>query len=148
MIFFDGTYRLQRDIDTPPTSIGRWAYAWRVRIIDLTISRSQVAHLRPFIVFITQAGEGIFKASCAESIGKKVCRDFDLDLNETLWLELLPGSSEHIHVARFIPKGHYGPEAFYTIEWRPIRPNELETLKDFIPETENYSIPKPEISET
>ncbi len=93
-------------------------------------------HLRPNVVVATQTGEGIFKTTCAESLGKRICRDFDLKIDEILWIEHYPDEPA-LYVATFKPKSYFGTEIFYAVDWRPIRPNELEAIKPFIPETEN-----------
>ena len=136
MILFDGTYRLQRQENSPPKPIGRWACSWRLRIIDFSFNQPDVQHLRPNVVVATQTGEGIFKTTCAESLGKRICRDFDLKIDEILWIEHYPDEPA-LYVATFKPKSYFGTEIFYAIDWRPIRPNELEAIKPFIPETEN-----------
>ena len=136
MIFYDGTYRLQQAKNFKTTPIRQWAYAWRVRIINLSISRPQVAHLRPYMVFATQSDGGVFKSNCAESLGKMICRDFDLNVRETLWIEQFNQDHGRILVATFTPRGHFGSHLYYAIAWRPIRPNELKALKAFIPESE------------
>ena len=69
MIYFDGIYRLRRN-HTGLRSDPTWACAWRVRIIDLRLGHPQVTHLKPYIVFITPSDEGVFRASCAEHIGR------------------------------------------------------------------------------
>ena len=139
MIFFDGTYRLRHPGRRSDLSDTGTALAWRVRIINLSISHPEVAHLRPFIVFTAPTGDGIFKASCAESLGKSICRDFELNLRKTLWVECLPDAAGRLKVARFIPRA-VGPETSYWITWRPIRSNERETLLAFLPQNECYGI--------
>jgi len=134
MIFFDGTYRLQRRDDAPSTSMGRWACAWRLRLIDLSMSRPEVKHIKPIIVVATQTGEGLFKTTCAESMGRRICRDFTLDIDAILWIEHFPDNPDRMYVASFRPKSYLGHATFYDIDWRPIRPNELEAIKPFIPE--------------
>ena len=141
MIFYDGTYRLQPHGGTGKLSIRKGPYAWRVRIINLSISNPEIAHLRPYIVFATPSGDGIFKTNCAESLGKKICRDFNLDVSGILWVEKLQENIGNLLVAVFTPKEHFGPDVFYTVHWRPIRPNEYETLKAFIPESETNRDP-------
>ena len=136
MILFDGTYRLQRQEDAPPKPIGKWACSWRLRIIDFSMNQPGVQHLRPYVVVATKTGEGIFKTTCAESLGKRICRDFDLKIEEILWIEHFPDEPA-LYVAIFKPKSYFGTEIFYNIDWRPIRSNELEAIKPFIPETEN-----------
>ncbi len=139
MIFFDGIYRLRYgERKRRAASSADGGGAWRVRIINLSLGCPQVAHLRPFIVFASPTGEGIFKASCAESLGRSICRDFDLNPQETLWVECLPGSSGRLHVAVFIPRPSAGPDVIYRVTWRTIRPNEGKTLQKFLPENECY----------
>jgi len=136
VIFYDGTYRLQQAENLKTAPIRQWAYAWRVRIINLAISRPQVAHLKPYMVFAIQSGGGVFKSNCAESLGKRICRDFDLNVRETLWIERFNQDHGRILVATFSPKGPLGPHPHYAIAWRPVRPNEIEALKVFIPASE------------
>lgn len=136
MIFFDGIYRLQAESDDRAGPRAEWSYAWRIRIIDLSVSRPGIRHLKPFVVFVDPAGDGIFRTNCAESLGKKVCRDFRLDVAETLWFEYLSGPPAGIYRAGFLPKFSYGPENYYNICWRPIRPNERAFIRTFIPEVE------------
>lgn len=138
MIVYDGTYRLRGD--AKEKRIGNWAYSWRLRIINLSMSQPDVLHLRPIIVVAAQTGEGIFKANCAESIGKRICRDFDLNIREILWIEQFHNKPESMHVASFDPKLSFGHETFYSISWRHITPNELETISPYIPEAGNVKI--------
>jgi len=144
MIFFDGTYRLLAGIDGTAKSRQKSAYAWRVRIINLSLSQPGIRHLRPFIVFTSPEGNGIFKTNCAESLGKRICRDFNLNIPETLWLELFPDTPEKIYAAVFAPTSSYGPETFYNISWRPLRPNELAVIHPFISEIADLRLSDPE----
>ncbi len=138
MILFDGTYRLQRQGDAAFQPIGKWAYSWRLRIIDFSLSEPDVKYLRPYVIVATQTGEGIFKTTCAESMGKRICRDFDLKIDEILWAEHYPDEPA-LYIASFTPKSYFGTEIFYNVDWRPVRQNELEAIKYFIPETENIT---------
>jgi hypothetical protein len=141
VIFYDGIYRLQPYGGTGKLPIRKWPYAWRVRIINRSISNPEITHLRPYIVFATPSGDGIFKTNCAESLGKKICRDFNLDVSGILWVEKLQENNENLLVAVFTPKEHFGTDVFYTVNWRPIRPNEYEILKAFIAESETIRNP-------
>lgn len=117
------------------------AYAWRVRIIDLSLGRPDIRHLRPFIVFTNPDGNGIFKTTCAESLGKKIFRDFNLNMAETLWVEFIPETAEKIYAAVFTPKFTFGTDSYYHIDWRPLRPNELDAIKPFISEVADLKAP-------
>ena len=134
MIFFDGTYRLQAENRHSLKPRQESAYAWRVRIINLSLGQPDIRHLRPFIVFISPDGNGLFKTSCAESLGKRIFRDFSLTTAQTLWLELFPDTLEKIYAAVFTPRFSYGPEIYYDIGWRSLQPNELAAIKPFIAE--------------
>jgi hypothetical protein len=139
LIFFDGIYRLQRREDDQSKPDDKRTEAWRVRIINLSISQPDVKHLRPIIIVATRTNEGIFRTTCAESIGKRICRDFNLKINEILWIEHYPDESVPMYVAAFVPKSYIGPEIFYSVDWRPIRSNEIEAIRPFIPEVENVT---------
>ena len=137
MILFDGTYRLQRREDKSSGTDRNRACSWRLRLFDFSISHPDVKHLRPYAVVATQTGEGIFKTTCAESLGKRICRDFDLGIDEILWIEHYPDEPA-LYVAMFKPKSYFGNEIFYAIDWRLIRANELQMIQPFIPEIENF----------
>jgi len=134
MISYDGTYRLRTPNTTKSASADACACAWRLRIIDLSLSRPEVRHLRPLVVVATPTGNGIFKSSCAETLGKRICRDFDLSVEEVIWVEYFLHRHEKMCVATFRPKYHLGPQTFYSIRWRPIRSNERETIRPFVDE--------------
>jgi len=140
MIFFDGTYRLQRQENGSTKSSGKWAYSWRVRIIDFSISYPDIKHLRPFAVIATQSGGGIYRKNCAESIGKRICRDFSLDVQETLWIEQFRDHPGQLYVATFKPKSYPGYEIYYDINWRLIMPNELEAIRPFILKSDDIEL--------
>jgi len=136
LILFDGTYRLQRQEDASRETVDQWACSWWLRIIDFSMDHPGVQYLKPYVIIATQTGEGIFRTTCAESLGKRVYRDFNLKIDETLWIEHYPDEPA-LYVATFKPKYYFGTEIFYNIDWRPIMPNELEAIKPFIPEAEN-----------
>jgi hypothetical protein len=106
-------------------------------LFDFSISHPDVKHLRPYAVVATQTGEGIFKTTCAESLGKRICRDFNLEIDGILWIEHYPDEPA-LYVAMFKPTSYFDNEIFYSIDWRPIRPNELQLIQPFIPEIEDF----------
>jgi hypothetical protein len=137
LLIFDGTYRLQRREDTSSEDDRNQACSWRLRLFDFSINHPVVKYLKPYAVVATQTGEGIFKTTCAESLGKRVCRDFDLNIDDILWIEHYPDEPA-LYVATFKPKSYLGNEIFYTIDWRPIRPNEIKVIQPFIPEIAEF----------
>jgi hypothetical protein len=134
MVVYDGTYRLQLDADRALKPGTKWACAWRVRIINLTVGQPAVRHLKPTVVVANQTGLATSLTSCAEAVGKKISLDFKLDINKVLWIENIPSQPGQWHAAVFTPQAAFGPDKNYNIKWRPILPNETNLIKPFIPE--------------
>ena len=139
MIVYDGTYRFQPEPEAPSLPRRQWACAWQIRIINLDLSQPDVRHLKPVIVVANQSGVPASLTSCAESIGKNISHDFNLDISRFLWIELFPGNLKKWFVAAFKPQSSFGPDISYHIDWRPIRPNEIDILQPFLPEVGNSS---------
>ena len=137
MIVYDGIYRLPNESDQGFKPRSQWGYAWQVRIINLDLSQPTVEHIRPMIVAVNQTGSKPCLTSCAESIGKKISRDFNLDISRVLWVEHFPNNLKQWYVAAFKPKFNFGTDINYHIQWRPIRPKEIDIIKPFIPEIDN-----------
>ena len=134
MIFFDGIYRLGRQRKGEADLTCAYASAWRVRIIDFSASHQEMKHIRSIAVVASQTGDGIFKTSCVESVGKKICRDFNLCVVDVLWVEIFKNDPENLYVASFKPKGYNLFDVVYDISWRKAAPNEREAVCRFITE--------------
>jgi hypothetical protein len=89
------------------------------------------------IVVVNQTGGKPCLTSCAESIGKRISRDFNLVIPRVLWVEHFPNPLNPWCAAVFTPKLGFGPDINYSIQWRPLRPNEVEIIKPFIWEVGN-----------
>ena len=135
MIYFDGTYRL-KPLDEKSVPIRKWQNAWRVRIIDLALSRPDVKFLRSKIVIAVRTGGKTLKTTCAESLGKRILRDFQLNAQEILWVEQLPEDPPRFYAAAFTSRPYMGSESYDSVAWRPVLDNELDAIKDYIPELE------------
>lgn len=125
MLVFDGTYQLERKDD--PGSSPAYACAWRVKIIDFESGDPAHSHIRPHAVLAVRQTGGIFKASCAESLGKRICKDFNLAVSHLLWIESFPDLPDEFYVAVFSPR-YQGNDIHYTITWRPILENERNAV--------------------
>ena len=125
MIVFDGTYRLERKED--PGASPAHACSWRVKLIDFSSSDPSHPHIRPYAVLAFREEGGIFKTSCAESMGKRICRDFGLKVDDLLWVEAFPDLPDTLYVAGFTPRYH-DTDIHYTVTWRPILKNELAAV--------------------
>ena len=139
MIVYDGTYRLPAEPEQSFKPRTRWECAWQVRIINLDLSRPTVKHLKPMIVVVNQTGTRPCLSSCAESIGKKISRDFSLEVSRVLWLEKFPNNPKQWYTATFMPQSGSGPNINYHIRWRPSRPKEIDIIEPFITEVGTVS---------
>ncbi len=129
MLLFDGTYTLARKED--PGSSPAYACAWQVKIIDLSSGDPTHPHIRPYAVIAVRKAGGIFKASCAESMGKRVCRDFDIRIDDLMWIEAFPDMPDQFFVAVFSPR-YQESDITYTITWRPILENERNAISAWL----------------
>ena len=139
MIVYDGIYRMPDQITRGFEPRSEWSYAWRVRIINLELNHSGVNHIKPMIIAVNQTGSKTCLTSCAESIGKRISRDFNLKISRILWIEQSHHKLKQWHVAVFYPKSSFGPDIDYHVQWRPIRSGEIELIKPFVSEVGSYS---------
>ena len=137
MIVYDGIYRLPAGANQGFKPRAQWEYAWQVRIINLDLRQSNVAYIKPIIVAINQTGSKPCLTSCAEIMGKKISRDFSLDISRVLWVEHFPNHRNQWLAAVFKPKSSFGPDVAYHIHWRPLRPGEIDIIKPVVPEIDN-----------
>lgn len=125
MLRFDGTYTLSRKED--PGGQSAFACAWQVKVIDFATADRAHSHIRPAAVIAVRKPGGIFKASCAESLGKRIVGDFDLTVDDLLWVESFPDVPGDFFVASFAPR-YKADLVEYTITWRPILENERAAI--------------------
>lgn len=126
MIIFDGSYMLERKED--PGASPAHACSWRVKIIDFSSGDPMHPHIRPYALLAFRKEGGIFKTSCAESMGKRICGDFDLNVDDVLWVEAFPDLPGALYVAVFTPR-YQDADIHYTVTWRPILKNEQAAVE-------------------
>ncbi|GAB6906792.1 hypothetical protein DESC_610210 [Desulfosarcina cetonica] len=135
MLRFNGTYTLSRK-DDPGASRSAFACSWNVKIIDFSSADPAHLHIRPWGVLAVRQAGGIFKSSCAESLGKRIINDFALKVDDLLWVESFPDAPHQLYVAAFTPR-YEAAQVHYAITWRPILENERNALRLWCPETRN-----------
>jgi hypothetical protein len=129
MLLFDGPYTLSRKED--PGSSPAYACSWQVKIIDFSSGDSSHPYIRRYAVLAVRKSGGIFKASCAESLGKRICSDFDINVDDLMWIEAFPDIPDRLFVAVFDPR-YQDAEITYTITWRSILENEQNAISPYI----------------
>lgn len=132
MIVFDGTYRW----NPSGKRSGRrrtWDLCCDLRIIDLTTAIPEVIHLRRFLVVANWIRPALTTSSVAETLGKRIFRDFHLNSRNILWIETDWDSPEKLLAASFHPVEGPFEETNYEIRWREAMPNEKELVDAFLP---------------
>lgn len=111
-----------------------WLISCRLWIIDLSLSNPDVLFMKSKIVVASDLNDGPKRKICAESLGKQIYTDFDLDIRRTLWIEYDPDLPAKLAVAVLNPKYHDGMELIYSIDWRKLMDFEVDIVKKYIPE--------------
>lgn len=111
-----------------------WLKSCRLWVIDLAAPGSNVEYLRPVIIVAKDISTGPKRKICAETLGKQIFSEFNLDIKRSLWVEYDPDTTRKCMVAVFKPKYHDGSEMIYSIEWRSVTDFESGVIKSHIPE--------------
>jgi hypothetical protein len=131
MIIFDGTYRWK----IPHSHVRRsfrknWGMSGDLKIIDLTLAQPDVRHLKQYVVVACEMTPTPMKTSVAETLGRRIFRDFGLTRQNVLWMEYR-GPDPDLDVAVFTPVQE-GMETHYRIVWRPAHENERKLAESFL----------------
>jgi hypothetical protein len=134
MIIFDGTYRWKAPM-TPASRAFRkkWEMSCDLKVIDLSLSHPDVTHLKRFVVVASETTPGPMKTSVADTLGRRIFRDFKLNRHNVLWIEGRWNHYESMEVATFSPDPASGLETRYRISWRPMLSNELLLIRAYLP---------------
>lgn len=111
-----------------------WLKSCHLWVIDLSSPDNNVEYLKPVIIVAMDKSDGPKRKICAETLGKQIFSDFNLDMKRTLWVEYDPDTTNKIMAANFKPKYHDGSELIYSIEWRAVTDYELNIISSHIPE--------------
>jgi hypothetical protein len=135
MIIFDGTYRWKAPM-TPSSRAFRkkWEMSCDLKVIDLSLAHPDVTHLKRYVVVASETTPGPMKTSVADTMGRRIFRDFNLNRHNVLWIEARLHQYESLEVASFSPDPASGLETRYRISWRPIHSNELLLIRAFLPD--------------
>lgn len=112
--------------------------AWFPGAYDITIAKiagkaSRMAFIRPYICIYTNTGSGHSVSANPEKFAKRICEDFQLEMEKVLWVEQLSPHGNDYEVIMFRRKGQMGNTVFYDIEKRPALPNEITIIERHLP---------------
>jgi hypothetical protein len=136
MIIFDGTYRWKAPMtESSRTFRKKWEMSCDLKVIDLSLSEPNVVHMKRYVVVAMETTPGPMKTSVADTMGRRIFRDFNLTRHNVLWIEGRWNHSDPLEVAQFTPDLESGLETHYLISWRPVLPNEYRLLRLFLPDS-------------
>ena len=134
MIIYDGIFKWEgpdqgcSGCEACHNSDAVWLISCRLKIIDLQKASLGTLPLKRHMVVAQDVSNGPTRRICAESLGRRIFKEFNLDIRRTLWVEHDPRLRQGHHVALFTPAYHDGDELIYTITWRPLLDGEKELL--------------------
>lgn len=134
MLIFNDTYSWKGPGTSDDSAL--WLLSCRLWIIDLRVSSPDLTYFKPVIVVAMDISDGPKRKICAESLARRIYKDFNLDIRRTLWVEYDPGIPEKLFVATMEPRYHDGIEMVYSIHWRKLFDSELKIIRDYIPDIE------------
>ena len=112
----------------------KWEMSCDLKVIDLSLAHPDVTHLKRYVVVASETTPGPMKTSVADTMGRRIFRDFNLNRHNVLWIEARLNHYESLEVASFSPDPASGLETRYRISWRPIHSNELLLIRAFLPD--------------
>lgn len=135
MILHDFIYEWDGKTSDGKAPISWWPGSYHVRIIKLGNDGDNVSYLTPHAVILKNAklnsDMNTSLKNYIHTFAKKISKQYHLDIEKTMWVEI----RDEIFVTRIKP----GPDVViraiqFDIEWRSIRPNELEMLQPYLEE--------------
>jgi len=132
MILHDFIYEWDGKTRSGEKPVSWWPGSYHVKIVKLGTDNQNIRYIFNTAVILknarTQKPMNTSLKNYIHNFAKKISKDYDLDISKTMWVEL----DDKIRVASLTPDQKVIPEILYSISWRSIRPNELETLQPYI----------------
>lgn len=129
MILHDFTYEWDGKSATGKKPISWWPGCYRVRIIRLGRENDPVKYLIPIAVVFkpvkTKAEMNTSLENYIHYFAEEISRKYQLDPAKVLWINL----GDPVRVALLKPERKLSDETFYSIAWRPVRPNEMAAIE-------------------
>jgi hypothetical protein len=111
--------------------------SYHLKIFDVRDGISGVEPLKPYICISAETGKGMSISAKPEKFVKKICSDFDLEMEKVLWVEELGASSGTYEVVVFTRSGKLGEVVLYSISKRAPMPGELKIIEKELTALEN-----------
>ncbi len=128
MIVYEGEYSWKGNAVRKERPISWWASSYHLKIVDLGRREDGVVYLKPVIVKIHDTGRGASVVNCLPELAKRICSEFELDLNRVLWVEEVSDENSPVHVASFEPIANVAGDVLYKTAWRTATDQETELI--------------------
>lgn len=132
MILHDGIYQWDGKTSESGKPICWWPGIYHLRIVDFSTRNKGVKHLKPYAVLCMNAGRGTSIRNCIENFAQRVAADFKIEIDKTIWAEVVPSEPPELKIAVLKFQRHVGRTPIYSAEWREARPNEKQLLDPFL----------------
>lgn len=128
MILHDFTYEWDGKNRSGKKPVSWWPGCYRVRIIQQGNDSRGIKHLFPVtVVFKPVKTEAVMNTSLEnylQNFAEKISTQYGLNMTRVLWIKM----GNPPRAATLKPERKLSDETFYTISWRPVRPNELAAI--------------------
>jgi hypothetical protein len=128
VILHDFTYEWDGKSDSGKKPISWWPGCYQVRIIRLGREEDPVKYLFPVaVVFKPVKTKAVMNTSLENYMhyfAGEISRQYRLEPDKVLWIQL----GDPVRVARLKPERKLSDETFYSVSWRPVRPNEMAAI--------------------
>ena len=133
MILHDFIYEWDGKSHDGEKPVAWWPGAYHVRIIELEDRASGMDYLIPTAVILKNANvknemKNTSLKNYIHNFAEKISNVYSLDMEKTLWIEL----EDTIRVTRLTRGSRQVSLTHFNVEWRDIRPNELEMIDPYV----------------
>ncbi len=117
-----------------------WPGKYRIRIVNLVSGNKNpdIIYLKSVAVICKNAGTGTSIKNCVQNFAKTISKEFNLEIEKVLWVEIDKNDISDIQVANLSPLKHaLGGNALFAAKWRPAMPSEIKMLQPFLKDFHN-----------
>jgi len=132
MILYDGIYKWDGKQRGGQAPVCWWPGEYRIRIIRLNTESPKIHFLKEHAVLCKNMGKGTSIHNYAQNFARLISEKYNLNMEKTLWIELLDYPPGDIQVATINRVGSLSSTPLYTAYWRPILPNEQKLLDPYM----------------
>ena len=128
MAIFNGRYSWDGTKEDNREPISWFPGAYDIKIVDLSETYSGVSFIRPHLCLFTNTGKGYSVSANPERFAKRICEDFNLQIDKVLWVEKREVDENIFDVIIFSKRTQMGDTTFYSMEKRQPLHNELQLI--------------------